>query len=168
VDRTETVVFPPTGQGWSWILAFVLLLVSSEGRMKAATDKLVIDDAPHILGASRLKILVVDHDPEQLESVSSWCDAWPDVHVVGYSSAEEALTQSGGDSFDLCLLDYGLDGVDGVMLGAMIRALNPGAQMVLMARSLNPAITRQAVEHGFQRVVSKPLDSEMLEDIIRL
>jgi CheY-like chemotaxis protein len=136
--------------------------------MKATAEGLVIDDRAGVIGGVRLRVLVVDRDRHQLDTVTSWCEKRSDIDVLGYASAEEALTQSSGDSYDLCLLDYSLDGVNGVMLGAMIRALNPGAQMVLMARSVNPTIKRQAVEHGFQRVVAKPIDPDVLRDIIRL
>lgn len=134
--------------------------------MKASTAALSIENSPHVLRGARLKVLVVDQDRDELDSVTSWFETRNEVDVLGYSSAEEALTQSSGDCYDLCLLDYCLDGVDGVMLGAMIRALNPGAQMILMAEFLNPVIERQAVEHGFQRVISKPFRPETLADLI--
>jgi CheY-like chemotaxis protein len=134
--------------------------------MKAAAKALVIDERPGVLGSARLRVLVVDHDEIQLNLITSWCETRTDVDVLAYSSAEAALTQSSGDSYDLCLLDYSLDGVNGVMLGAMIRALNPGAKMILMTRSLNPAIKRQAMEHGFQRVIAKPVGTERLAKLL--
>jgi DNA-binding NtrC family response regulator len=110
--------------------------------------------------------MVVDDDPLVLQSLQDWFDADPRVDARAFSSAEEAMNQAEGCSFDVCLLDYRLEGLDGVMLGAMIRALNPGARLILMSGVLSPHIERQAIEHGFHSVIAKPFPPRKLSQLI--
>ncbi len=134
--------------------------------MKASAAIFEIEEFPPAMRGQALRVLLVDRARGSLASAVSWIEEMPCVEVFAFSSAEEALTQSSGDSYDLCLLDYCLDGVNGVMLGAMIRALNPGARMLLMSEVLSPHVERQAVEHGFQAVIPKPITKEKLEQLL--
>ena len=118
----------------------------------------------HVLG---IRVLVVDDDPMVLESLQEWLSAQPGVDACGFASAEEAMTSSSGRRYDVCLLDYRLDGLNGVMLGAMIRALNPGAKLILMSGVLNPRIERHAFDNGFHSVISKPFPPHDLTDLVR-
>ncbi len=114
----------------------------------------------------RLRILVVDDDELVLTAVARWLEAQPHVEVRAFPSAEAALNASSGRSFDVCLLDYSLGGVDGVMLGAMIRALNPAARLILMTGFPSPSLERQAMEHGFAHVLFKPVPAERLSELV--
>lgn len=134
--------------------------------MKATAAPLAINDPPPLARRATVRVLVVDRDPATRDEVMAWLGGDPRVDVEAFGSAEQALTQSSGNSFDLCLLDYALDGVDGVMLGAMIRALNPGARLVLMSEAVNGPLVRQAVEHGFQSVLAKPCLMRELETLV--
>ena len=116
--------------------------------------------------ATNLRVLVVDDDPLVLESLQGWLVALPGVDVRGFASAEEAMNASHGSSYDVCLLDYRLGGVNGVMLGAMVRALNPGVRLILMSGVLNPRIEHQAFEHGFHSVIPKPFPLQQLTDLV--
>lgn len=134
--------------------------------MKASAVAPEIDELPPVMRSNPLRVLLVDGDSESLAATSSWFDQAPHVKIFAFSSAEEALTQSTGDSYDLCLLDNFLNGVNGVMLGAMIRALNPGARMLLMSEVLNARVERSALEHGFEAVIAKPIVREQLEHVL--
>lgn len=112
------------------------------------------------------RLLVVDPDRATREAVAAWTGDHPWIDVDVFASAEEALTRSTGVCYDLCLLDYALDGVNGVMLGAMIRALNPAARLFLMTEAVNGRLERSAVEHGFQAVFAKPLQRRALDDLL--
>lgn len=115
---------------------------------------------------STVRVLVVDDDPLVLESLREWLCAQPGVDARGFSSAEEAMLSSHRGVYDVCLLDYQLDGVNGVMLGAMIRALNPGAKLILMSGVLSPKIERHAFDNGFHSVISKPFPPRDLTDLV--
>ena len=134
--------------------------------MRAANTPLAIQDPPALGPTAPFRVLVVDRDPASRDAIFRRCDDDPGVAVEAFESAQQALTQSSGDSYDLCLLDYALDGVDGVMLGAMIRALNPGARLVLMSEAVSGPLVRQALEHGFQEVLAKPLPPHELDALL--
>ena len=116
--------------------------------------------------ATNLRVLVVDDDPLVLESLQGWLVTLPGVDMRGYASAEEAMNASHGRSYDVCLLDYRLSGVNGVMLGAMVRALNPGVRLILMSGVLSPRIERQAFDHGFHSVIPKPFPLQQLTNLM--
>lgn len=116
-------------------------------------------EIPEASTATTVRILVVDADPMQQRSVERWLQFHPSVEVHGYSTAEEALTSSNGFRYDVCLIDQQLEGMNGVMLGAMIRALNPGVRLILMSTIRHPNVDRQAIEHGFYSVIGRPLES---------
>ena len=69
-------------------------------------------------------------------------------------------------SFDVCVLDYGLDGANGLTLGAMLRELNPDARLILLSGGMNPTIESLAIEHGFGNVFSKPVSPETLAQAV--
>ncbi len=123
-------------------------------------------DIPERAPLSTVRVLVVDGDPGELRSVQRWLDRQPRVEVRGFSSPEEALTRGKGCDYDVCLIDERLEGWNGVMLGAMIGAMNPGARLILMSAIRHPRIERQAREHGFYAVVGKPLQLRLLNETI--
>jgi DNA-binding NtrC family response regulator len=123
-------------------------------------------EAPDPKSFATVRVLVVDGDPAQLRSLQRWLDSQPRVRADGFVSAEEALTRGSGGSYDVCLIDERLDGWSGVMLGAMIGALNPGARLILMSANCHPRVERQAKEHGFHAVVGKPLQLRLLNQTI--
>ncbi len=123
-------------------------------------------EAPDLKHLATVRVLVVDHDPAELRSLQRWLDSQPRVQADGFVSAEEALTRCSGKEYDVCLIDERLDGWSGVMLGAMIGALNPGARLILMSATRHPRVDRQAKEHGFHAVVGKPLQLRLLNQTI--
>jgi CheY-like chemotaxis protein len=136
--------------------------------MKVTAAPLAINNPPPPARRATVRVLVVDRDRDTVRAIETSVGGRSRVDVEAFESAEQALTQSSGDSYDLCLLDYALDGVDGVMLGAMIRALNPGARLALMSEAVSAPLIRQAVEHGFQTVLTKPLQQHELDRLLDL
>ena len=130
------------------------------------TTAAVAIDAPSVRPPATVRVLVVDSDPKQLRSVQRWLDTQPRVRAHGFVSAEEALTHGTRGEYDVCLIDERLDGWSGVMLGAMIGALNPQARLILMSESRHPRIERHAKEHGFHAVVCRPLQLRLLNQTI--
>lgn len=114
----------------------------------------------------RVRVLVVDDDPLVMESLRAFLDSHPDIEACGFTSAEEAISGGGGRSFDVCLLDFSLGKLNGVMLGAMIRAINPAARLILMSGALSPSIERQALGNGFDRILPKPFPPGRLTELL--
>jgi DNA-binding NtrC family response regulator len=123
-------------------------------------------EVPKIDPLATVRVLVVDSDPAQLRALQRWLDSQPRVRASGFVSAEEALTRGAGGEYDVCLIDERLAGWSGVMLGAMIGALNPQARLILMSASRHPRVERLAKEHGFHSVVAKPVQLRLLNQTI--
>ncbi|HPA81877.1 MAG TPA: response regulator [Thermoanaerobaculales bacterium] len=147
-------------------MASVLLKSRMEAKVRPAAAALGIRGLPLPSPPGLMRLLLVDPDRSTREAVAAWSSDHPWIDVDVFASAQEALTRSTGVCYDLCLLDYALDGVDGVMLGAMIRTLNPAAQLVLMCEAVSGPLEHSAVEHGFQAVLAKPLGPPELDRVL--
>jgi DNA-binding NtrC family response regulator len=134
--------------------------------MTHTTAAAVAIEIPGVRPLDTVRVLVVDGDPAELRSLHRWLDSQPRVRAHGFISAEEALTNGAGGEYDVCLIDERIDGWSGVMLGAMIGALNPEARLILMSTSRHPRVDRQAKEHGFSAVVAKPVQLRLLNETI--
>jgi len=130
---------------------------------RTASDRLAATTTAPLRAA---RVLVVEDDLDLLEALRSWLGDRPGIEAYTFASAEEAVASDLPAGFDLCLLDYRLGGVDGVMLGAMIREIDPRTRLVLMSGVLTPRVERLALEHGFQAVVSKPVSLATLDQLL--
>lgn len=119
-------------------------------------------DSPTRSETSCRRVLMVDDDVALLDAMTDWLEARCGVEVIAYSSAEEAMAETRPESFDVCVLDYGLDGANGLTLGAMLREINPEAQLILMSGGLTATLESLAIEHGFGRIFTKPVSPERL------
>jgi AmiR/NasT family two-component response regulator len=54
------------------------------------------------------------------------------------------------------------------MPGAMIRALNPAARLILMTEAASARLAHRAVEHGVQAVLAKPVAPAALDGLLEL
>jgi len=113
-----------------------------------------------------VRIMIVDDDPAILAAVTDWLQARCAAVVLAFHSAEEAMVAAEPGSFDVCILDYRLAGADGLTLGAMLREINPEAQLILLSGELSATVESLAFEHGFGRVFTKPIAPEALIDAI--
>jgi DNA-binding NtrC family response regulator len=112
------------------------------------------------------RVMMVDDDPALLEAMAEWLVARCGAKVTTFTSAEEVMASSRPDSFDVCILDYRLEGANGLTLGAMLREINPNAQLILVSGWINSTIESLAIEHGFGRVLTKPFSLEKLASVI--
>lgn len=116
--------------------------------------------------ANSPRVLIVDDDLDLIEAVAGWLESRCGAQVTSCRSAEEAMVATTPESFDVFVLDYRLDGANGVTLGAMLREINPDARLILLSGNLSAKIETSALEHGFGRVFSKPVAPEILFDAI--
>jgi DNA-binding NtrC family response regulator len=112
------------------------------------------------------RVLIVDDDAELVASLARWLELRCGAHVTSFGSAEEVMVAATPSSFDVCLLDYRLNGVNGVTLGAMLREINPDAALVLLSGELSAQIRTSAFEHGFGQVLAKPVEPEMIAEVL--
>lgn len=117
-------------------------------------------------GVEGVRVLIVDDDPRLVEAISTCLETRCGADVTVCATAEEAMTATEPESFDAFVLDYRLSGADGLTLGAMLREINPDAQLILLSGQLSSSVETLAFEHGFGRVFAKPVSLETLVDAI--
>lgn len=108
------------------------------------------------------RVLMVDDDQALLDALADWLQTRCGAEVTALASAEEVMASTRPDSFDVCVLDYRLNGANGLTLGAMLREINPEARLILISGGITSTIETLALEHGFGRVFTKPVSPEKL------
>jgi two-component system KDP operon response regulator KdpE len=105
-----------------------------------------------------MKILVVDDEPDVVESVRlGFTLQWRDVDVLGAGEGEAALDIVERDHPDIVLLDVGLPGIDGYEVLRQIRAFSDVPVVMLTAR--DDAMDKvKGLELGADDYVTKPFN----------
>ena len=105
-----------------------------------------------------MKILVVDDEPDVVESVRlGFTLQWRDVDVLGAGDGEAALDIVEREHPDIVLLDVGLPGIDGYEVLRQIRAFSDVPVVMLTAR--DDAMDKvKGLELGADDYVTKPFN----------
>ena len=105
-----------------------------------------------------MKILVVDDDPDVVESVRlGLLLHWRDTEVLGASTGEAALEKVEHETPDLMLLDIGLPDIDGYTVLAQAREFSDVPIIMLTAR--DDALDKvKGLELGADDYVTKPFN----------
>jgi len=118
----------------------------------------------------RLKVLAVEDDQEDFEITADLMARAEDtVFEVSWSNdAEAALGQLAEGSFDACLVDLRLPGLDGLGFVDRVRAAGLSLPVILTSGVAGPETAFEAVERGFDDYVDKEeLEVGQLERRIR-
>ncbi|MCL1931494.1 MAG: response regulator [Treponema sp.] len=134
-------------------------------RAEEKTQRLL---APNV-NLDNLRVMVVDDDPDILESVTEImkglgisCDVAPNGETALRLIAEK-------DPYDLYLIDWKMPGIDGITLTSMLKdtAFNSGNDVVIMISSGDwSGIEQPAKKAGVDKFLSKPLFPSAIENII--
>jgi DNA-binding response OmpR family regulator len=109
-----------------------------------------------------MKILVVDDEPDVVESVRlGFTLQWRDVDVLGAGEGQAALDVVEREHPDIVLLDVGLPGIDGYEVLRQIRAFSDVPVVMLTAR--DDAMDKvKGLELGADDYVTKPFNPRTL------
>ncbi len=83
--------------------------------------------------------------------------------VVTYKNAYDALFWLQSNSPDLTILDYKLQGLDGIDLIKLIRNLNPDIRIVILTAYPSSEIAVEASKLGAAKYLIKPIEIDHLE-----
>jgi CheY-like chemotaxis protein len=142
---------------------FAHFRIAASGVLLALTRAkvLVIDESP------ARHVLVVDDEPLMCWSVAQTLGARGDIvsEACSGATAIRSLNDAHGD-VDVVLLDYELPDSHDLTLLSTVRRLAPSSRVILMSAYFTPAMRRDALALGADRVVSKPIDMDDLPAIV--
>ncbi|HEV8061648.1 MAG TPA: response regulator [Gemmataceae bacterium] len=124
--------------------------------------------SPHALRpVHRLKILVVDDEPDTVLSTTLMIEFWGHVAYPAASGAE-ALDKLAQNEPDVVLLDLAMPGYSGFDLAKNIRQQELFKRPFLIALSglADPIYRRRAVEVGIDVAFAKPVDCNLLRSML--
>jgi len=81
---------------------------------------------------------------------------------AGTSSGEDAVMRYQQSRFDVVLIDYAMEPIDGVELSRRLMELNPNVVIILMSGFANEDLGAAAREAGIYRVIEKPIQVDSL------
>jgi CheY-like chemotaxis protein/predicted regulator of Ras-like GTPase activity (Roadblock/LC7/MglB family) len=87
--------------------------------------------------------------------------------VEGVTSGAQAIERYGQQSFDLVLTDLKMPDVDGLDVLTSVRALNPGAAVVIFTAYGTKESVVEALRLGAREFLEKPLDTKTLVATVR-
>ena len=116
---------------------------------------------------TRFKILLVDDNPDFLETLRDFLEDLEGIEIVGtIESGEAALKQMPVLTPDLVLLDLVMPGIDGVTTTRLIKASFPQVHIVLLTMHDVAEYRQAAQEAGASAYVVKAEMYDCLEEVI--
>lgn len=108
-------------------------------------------------------VYVVDPDPAISEAITALLGTY-DLHVSAFLDAETFLDFHALEPIQrgCVMIEVNLPGLDGLALLRQLRAENTDLPIIVLTNAHEPAMHRQAVRFGADRVVEKPLINDML------
>ncbi|AVH67496.1 ATP-binding protein [Nostoc sp. 'Peltigera membranacea cyanobiont' N6] len=153
------------GEGQGAIFTVRLPLIKKELTPKEQINIDRLNDSSTTEILTGIKILVVDDDDDTRE-FHTFVLEQEGARVIAVVSAKEALQVLAESEPDILLSDIGMPETDGYMLMRQVRALQalqakqiPAIALTAYAGEINQ---QQALESGFQRHLSKPVEPEEL------
>jgi DNA-binding NarL/FixJ family response regulator len=114
--------------------------------------------------ATRVRVLLVEDQANFRRLMVALLARQPDLEVVAQAgSLTEARRNAAEVSFDVAVLDLGLPDGNGADLISDLRGSNPGAAVLILSASLDPASLERAAEAGADEIMDKLAP---LEDIL--
>ncbi len=110
-------------------------------------------------------LLIVDDEAVLRESLRDWLvDAGYEISLA--MSGEEALQMLKDHHFNFLVIDYGLPGINGILVLKKANEIQPRAKSVIMTANPSLELARQAVKLGAIDCLSKPFAPDTLENLI--
>jgi len=106
--------------------------------------------------ATRVRVLLVEDQADFRRLMVALLARQPDLEVVAQAgSLTEARRHAAEVSFDVAVLDLGLPDGNGADLISDLRGSNPGATVLILSASLDPASIERAAEAGANEIMDK-------------
>ena len=109
-----------------------------------------------------IKVLVVDDEPDFCEVLRDFLGS-KGYEVAIALSGEEALPAYMQERPDVVLLDIQMPGMNGLETLRELKALDPGANVIMVTVIADNEIAKQAMTEGAFDYITKPVDRDYLE-----
>jgi NarL family two-component system response regulator LiaR len=124
-----------------------------------------------VAAAEKIRVLVVDDDPNFVEAATAMLAADQRLEVVGGArSGEEAVEQAAALQPEVVAMDVVMPGMDGLEAARMIRRSQPGCRVVLVSGSIfrehDEESLEAAREAGASAYVAKSRATLDLADVV--
>jgi len=112
------------------------------------------------------RILIVDDEPSMLTTLTDI------INIVGYEAVavengNQALETAREEVFDVILMDFRMEGLNGVETFREIRKIHPDIKVIFITAYYDEGSVKDAIDEGAVGVCQKPLDVPQLLDYIR-
>jgi PAS domain S-box-containing protein len=157
------VVARSAGRGMGSVLEVRLPL--AHGEPKTASASHVIAQAP--VAHKRRRVLLVDDNVEVAEALGMVLDIMGNEVAIEHD-ARGALARAKNETFDICVLDIGLPGMDGYELARHLRA-SPGSQGAVFVAHTGygqEADRKKSEAAGFAHHLVKPVGIHDLQNVL--
>jgi DNA-binding NtrC family response regulator len=112
-------------------------------------------------------ILLVDNEPHMLEIAERTLNTFG-YNVISRTDAESALSViRDGIEIDLVITDYGMPGMNGVELLAILRKAMPSVPVIMLTRHTSVEIYLQSIGEGAFEYLTKPFKKRELYRTVR-
>lgn len=113
-------------------------------------------------------VLLVDDDPEILESLGMFLESALRVSVLSAASGSDALEILAEGPVDLMVSDYRMPNMDGLTLIGQATQAKPGLRTILLTAYPDPGLESRAMhEYGVARFLSKALRPDALLEAVK-
>lgn len=108
-----------------------------------------------------LNILLVDDDEWIRDSLRIFFES-EGCHVLALETAEEGLTASSDQTFDLFIVDYKLPGLNGIEFLKRIQDSQPDAIKIMITAYRNENVVSEAKKLKVEGFIEKPFTSDTI------
>ena len=115
----------------------------------------------------RIRILLVDDDPELLDTVREYLENPGNRYVVETATrGSEALWMVARARPHVVILDVEMPGMTGVQVLASLRDLDPTIPVIMLTANTDGAVAAETLKLGAVSYAPKPLDLRYLDHLI--
>jgi len=116
--------------------------------------------------AQDISVLIVDDELSVRDSLYRWFKSYG-CRVDTAQDAHDALDKYKGGNWDIVLLDIKMPGMDGVELQRRLKEINENTIRIMITAYASVDTAVQALKEGAYDYISKPINPDRLDHIIR-
>ncbi|MDR0859004.1 MAG: response regulator [Oscillospiraceae bacterium] len=124
-----------------------------------------VANLPYIRTLPSVSALTVDDNPINLTVIGGFLKKH-DIAVTEALSGAKALELVGENSYDLIFMDYMMPEMDGITAAKELRKIGVSAPIIALTAYTMPGAKQFFMESGLDDYLAKPLDDEMLNQIL--